>query len=392
MIQLGSEYSVELERYPSRTKSTKAPCHGRSRRTAEGRSARCCRPGDGVARFRISNGREKHAEAHPEKGGKAQILLERDRRLKEGLSVRQNDLMQWAKETFGLPVPPSQSAMSRILCTKDRGSLLSMPKVRRNRGGKLPQLEETLAKWVKMQQAAKTPVKGEMIKARGKSALDELNASLPPSEQLSMQFSTGWLCNFQRRWNIRLSAKEQNQDQEPASLEDIEQLEDAIDRVGDVEPDPNSYVGAPVVERAAEQIPDAPPKKTEEKIVTSSPKRERIPFWFIGLEKLTEAQFATRLVNYICKRVEVANKLGLRDAVRTAAKDNGIDGSTAVLSGNDEDEIAEVLLDDYDTSAEEKEVIVAAGKQFFVELDTIGGDVGNLSQPPRKRQKQIGGR
>lgn len=326
---------------------------------------------------------------------KLKILEERDRRMSAGLTVRQSDLMQWAKDEFSLETAPSQSAMSRILCTKDKTELMSMPKVRRNRGGKLPELEETLAKWVRAQQGARVIVKGETVKQKGKSYLDAINASLPPAEQLSMQFSTGWLCNFQRRWNLRLTTREQKEDL--ARFEDMDQLEQVIGRAGPgigpeeafVPPPADGDIGASLalpLKRSPDQMGmDSPSSK----LLSPNSKRERIPFWFIGLEKLTDEQFATRLVNFICKRVEMSNKHALLTAARTSAKENGIDGATAVLGSNDNDQIAEVLLDDFQAVMEEKEQIIAAGKQFFVDLELIVEGNKQLQQltPLEKKPK-----
>lgn len=329
---------------------------------------------------------------------KLKILEERDRRMSAGLTVRQSDLMQWAKDEFGLESAPSQSAMSRILCTKDKTELMSMPKVRRNRGGKLPELEETLAKWVRAQQAARIIVKGESVKQKGKSYLDAINASLPPGEQLSMQFSTGWLCNFQRRWNLRLTTREQKEDL--ARFEDMDQLEQVIGRAPHAMGPEEAFVpqaadggdiGASLalpLKRGADAL--ALEGSPSSKLLSPNSRRERIPFWFIGLEKLTDVQFATRLVNFICKRVEMTNKHELLRAARTSAMENGIDGATAVLGSNDNDQIAEVLLDDFQAVMEEKEAIIAAGKQFFVDLELIVEGNKQLQQltPLEKKQKQ----
>lgn len=349
----------------------------------EGKASEDVKPLCGPAKDMEGKTTRRHTLKREEK---LRILEERDRRVREGLTVRQNDLMQWAKVTFCLETAPSQSAMSRILCTKDKSALMTMPKVRRNRGGKLPDLEKTLAAWVRAQQAAQVVVKGDMIKEKGKSVLDDINTALPPSEQMSMQFSTGWLCNFQRRWNLRLSAKEPRGEDQAGGLDDMENLEDVMGTVNGMEGPATSFV--PVLDRAAAQIGALPAKRGATDAGMPAAKAERIPFWFIGLGKLSDEQFATRFVNYICKRVDVSNKQALRDAARTAAKDNGIDGSTAVLSGNDEDELAEVLLDDFRAGAEEKGAIVAAGKQFFVELDLSIDDSEKLSHPGRKKQKQ----
>lgn len=333
------------------------------------------------------------------RGEKLKILEERDRRVELGLSARLADLQTWAQSEFSLENPPSRSAMSRILCTTDKTALVEMPAARRKRGGRLPELEVTLANWVRAQQAANIHVKGDLIKEKGKSLLEAFNATLPSGERLAMQFSAGWLCNFQRRWDLQLSTKDMKEDEifpSGGGGGDENPLEQVIgtDSIAAAAADVGSLVGSTVPNGPAASAV-APLRSTPEQshVHYVSPisnaqliaKRKRIPFWFIGLDKLSSDQFATRFVNYICQQVPVSNKGTLREMACAAAKANGIDGFTVAFGTNSNDQITDVLLDDLSVPTAEKQAIISAGKLYFYDLDEILGSMG--AGPSIKKEK-----
>lgn len=330
------------------------------------------------------------------RGEKLRILDERDRRVSLGLPVRLADLQSWAQSAFGLANPPSRSAMSRIMCTADKTALVEMPAARRKRGGRLPELEVTLANWVRAQQAANIHIKGELIKEKGKSLLEAFNATLPTADRLTMQFSAGWLCNFQRRWDLQIGPKEEAEKQDEGFLSsgDVNQLEQVIGQDSIETADVGNLVGSTLPNGPATSTV-APLRSTPDQthVHYVSPisntqliaKRKRIPFWFIGLDKLSSDQFATRFVSYICQQVPVSNKLALREMACAAAKANGIDGFTVAFGTNANDQITDVLLDDLQVPTAEKQAIISAGKLYFYDLDEILGSMG--VGPTTKRAK-----
>lgn len=458
---------------------------------------------------------------------KLQVLAERQRRMRDKQTVRQTDLADWAKEKFNLEQAPSQATMSRILSTKDITSLVKSPASKRFRRGKLPQLEEALANWVREQQAAGALVKGDMLRDRGRDILNSMNKTVSDSEKVTLQFSAGWLCNFLRRWSLQLSSSKRRRSEpdadalkielkvEPANLlrellgdhrvpinegtghpsgSSNNMVSDASNRsvpdgnvtiaasansapvanalghipqngiappvrvisalppvegviTGDGAISPGNNVSNSVstmpinvdasssaeavirAKRAVSQstvivspgdvddgktelmnvvarepvvssgslitcnsLPSSQVVKTPPEIVNPTrnsghlesnestgeerakvtpqvpTKRRRVQFWFVGVQKLSADQFATRLVNYVCKRVTVEDKKTFVEAVREAAKSNGIDGDCAARSMDDGEALTELLLDDYIREGHGNENILEAMKQYFLEL------------------------
>ncbi len=64
-------------------------------------------------------------------------------------------------------------------------------------------MEASLAAWVWAQHAAKVCVTGEIIKMQGLRILNGMNGVLPPEKQLCLNFSSGWLIKFKKRWDLK---------------------------------------------------------------------------------------------------------------------------------------------------------------------------------------------
>lgn len=130
---------------------------------------------------------------------KKQVIEERDRRAREGISTKQSDLVAWTKSRFSLPVAPDQSTISRIL--RDRANILSAkPSVRvRNRKARVGLVDDALADWVRDRFSRGAEVSAVLIREKGQMLLKKANSRLSSQENLSFKFSNGWLQKFQLR-------------------------------------------------------------------------------------------------------------------------------------------------------------------------------------------------
>ena len=134
---------------------------------------------------------------------KQKIIDERERRVIHGIPHDQATLAHWARETFRLLRAPSQAVISRTLKEVLRPSLFPSSIHKRTRVGKCKELEVALLSWVNAQFAERICISGNLIKAQAQRLQEKINERLPPAKQSKLQFSNGWLCNFQRRCNLR---------------------------------------------------------------------------------------------------------------------------------------------------------------------------------------------
>lgn len=135
---------------------------------------------------------------------KAQIVEEYRRREKDGLSTSQKELAVWAQQKFRLSSPPSQPVLYRILSAPSALTIHTTGLSKRNRRGKHPELETSLALWVRAQHDAGVCLNGDMIKLQGRRIVDGVNDKLGVEDQIYFHFSSGWLGNFQKRWGLKL--------------------------------------------------------------------------------------------------------------------------------------------------------------------------------------------
>ncbi len=74
----------------------------------------------------------------------------------------------------------------------------------RSRSCKIPEMQASLAAWVRDQHAAKVCVNGEMIKMQGHRILNGISGVLPPEKLLSLNFFSGWLSKFEKHWDLKV--------------------------------------------------------------------------------------------------------------------------------------------------------------------------------------------
>lgn len=138
---------------------------------------------------------------------KKRILLERQRREREGGSITQSSLAHWAAKEFSLKDVPSKAAMSRIV--SNSAALLSttdkeISKKRRNRPGVAQALERVMFNWVCEQQSRRVFLNGDMIRHKAQTLLKLSNERVAEDKRIDLKFSLGWLQKFKKRWNLRV--------------------------------------------------------------------------------------------------------------------------------------------------------------------------------------------
>ncbi|GAB9466912.1 putative Ars binding protein 1 [Globisporangium polare] len=115
--------------------------------------------------------------------------------------MTQQQLARWAKETFAMPVEPSQSAISTILRRMgDGGAAAVVPrKLKKKRRVKYPKLDDALLKWVLDCDQHEIRISGELVKQKA----DALCEKFKISKDARPHFSNGWLASFNRRHGLK---------------------------------------------------------------------------------------------------------------------------------------------------------------------------------------------
>ncbi len=80
------------------------------------------------------------------------------------VQLHKKDLALWAKTKFCLDAPPSQTVIARIISASSSLEVEKIGMAKRNRRGKIPEMEASLAAWVRAHHAVKVCVTGEIIK------------------------------------------------------------------------------------------------------------------------------------------------------------------------------------------------------------------------------------
>lgn len=114
------------------------------------------------------------------------------------------ELAAWTAAKLKLPAPPSRSTLNRILQRPTTEAIRPLAKTLR--GVTSSQLEERLMKWIDACESWKLPIvtcatiRGKAVKIRDHLLLE--NTGTPTAALAQMKFSNGWLCKFQRRYNL----------------------------------------------------------------------------------------------------------------------------------------------------------------------------------------------
>lgn len=129
------------------------------------------------------------------------IQKEISKRRKEGQPLQLHQLSAWAQQELRLPFLPSKPVLSRLASCPPA----SVPQndCKRNHTSAQPELEKTLITWVNDRNNMGQLLTGDLIKEKGKRLLADVNALLPQEKRMELKFTSGWLWNFQRRWNLR---------------------------------------------------------------------------------------------------------------------------------------------------------------------------------------------
>lgn len=125
------------------------------------------------------------------------------RKRRQEKTLRYDDVAEWARVQLKLPFTPSRPVLSRLATSLSQAGDIPANDAKRNRQPAQIALENQLLQWVNDQNNSGRCLTGDVIKAKGKRLLEEVNRLLPESSGVDLTFSAGWLWRFQRRWNLK---------------------------------------------------------------------------------------------------------------------------------------------------------------------------------------------
>lgn len=137
---------------------------------------------------------------------KQSILDEYKKRKANGMKTTQSALAEWAKEALSLPIMPNQSTISRLL--RDVHKISNIPihqnlNNKKARSAAAPKLEDALYKWICTHSNRGVIINSEIICIEAGRLMSEVNKLLPPTNQLKLKFSKGWIERFKKRYGLR---------------------------------------------------------------------------------------------------------------------------------------------------------------------------------------------
>ncbi|GAB9466913.1 Ars binding protein 1 [Globisporangium polare] len=115
--------------------------------------------------------------------------------------LTQQQLAQWARETFAMSYEPSQTSISYALTRGKNFKSLdeAQRKLRKRRRCKLPKLDEVLLGWVLDCEKKEIRISGELVKQKAIAFCDKLNIL----KEDRPNFSNGWLASFNKRHKLK---------------------------------------------------------------------------------------------------------------------------------------------------------------------------------------------
>lgn len=152
--------------------------------------------------FSQSTNMKRHALTLPQK---KQISKERKRRERTGEKASHALIAEWAKREFKLDSLPGKAVMSRILndaALDDHDPTASNSAFRR-KGGMHVDLERTLFGWVCDMRNSRKCISGAIIRSKAIQLAAKSNECLQSDDQITTQFSDGWLEKFKKRWYLK---------------------------------------------------------------------------------------------------------------------------------------------------------------------------------------------
>ncbi|PXF48371.1 Tigger transposable element-derived protein 6 [Gracilariopsis chorda] len=135
---------------------------------------------------------------------KLSIQKEIAKRRRSLQSVRLDAIALWARSEHNLSFTPSKPVLSR-LCSASSSLVIPENNSKKNPRPAQPAIEEKLIVWINDQYIALRCLTGQMVRDKGNRLLAEVNGLLPEHERWTLKSTTGCLCNFQRRWNLKSS-------------------------------------------------------------------------------------------------------------------------------------------------------------------------------------------
>ncbi|KAF1329810.1 Ars binding protein 1, partial [Globisporangium splendens] len=134
--------------------------------------------------------------------------------------LTQQQLAQWAKETFGMLYEPSQTSISYALTRGKHFKTLeeAQRKLRKRRSVKYPKLDELLFKWVLDCDQRDIRISGELVKQKAHAFCDKLKIA----KEKRPHFSNGWLASFNKRHNLKKFKRDRDYQGSDSETDDYE--------------------------------------------------------------------------------------------------------------------------------------------------------------------------